>query len=58
MHVEGANVVRARDVVAALLLVGAAVGDIQHALIGGEREAVGLVEVVGEDRQAIAGSGS
>jgi hypothetical protein len=39
-------------VVAAGFLVGAAVGDVQGLLVGRERQAVGLVEGVGNDREA------
>ena len=49
MHVERLDVVRAIDVVAARLLVGAAVGDVQDALVRRERDPVGLVETVGDD---------
>jgi hypothetical protein len=48
-HVECLDVVRTRHVVAAWLLVGAAVGDVQDAGVGREGDAVGLVEGVGDD---------
>ena len=54
-HVERLDVMRATDVVAARLLVGSAVGDVQDALVRGEREPVGLVERVGDDRDMFGG---
>lgn len=43
------------DVVAADLLVGTAVRDVQRALVGGERYSVGLVEPVRDDRRLTGG---
>src|SRR5215472_11335446 len=50
-HVEGDDMVRPADVVATRLVVGAAIGDIQGLLVGGEGQPVRLVETVGDDRQ-------
>src|SRR5215211_2519221 len=48
--VEGLDVVRAVRVVGPGLLVRAAVGDVQHMLVGREADAVRLVEAVRHDR--------
>ena len=51
MNVEGDDAVRPLDVIAARFLVGAAVGDVEGLLVGGECQPVGLVEAVRGDRQ-------
>src|SRR5271165_7675578 len=50
LDVEGGDAVRPPDVIAARFGVGAAVGDVEGLLVGGEREPVGLVETVRNDR--------
>jgi hypothetical protein len=53
--VEGDDAVRPPDVIAARLLVGAAVGDVEGPLARRERQPVRLVETIGDDRQPIEG---
>ena len=50
--VERDNVVGPGDVVAPGLLIGTAVGHVQHRAVGGERQAVGLVEAVGHHAES------
>lgn len=49
--VEGDDAVRPGDVITARFLVGAAAGDVEGLLAGRERQPVGLVETVRDDRQ-------
>jgi hypothetical protein len=55
VNLEGDDAVRPPDVIAARFLVGAAVGDVEGVLVGRERQTVGLVETIGDDRQPIGG---